>query len=180
MSVCLFVCLRPPFLDDRRSDLIETCQEYCRGPGDVPFRGLISIGRAVPKLRPFYCFLQCWKGVYMAAESVVPPFHLIMPFFPKLIITRWPPVRSDWNLPGILPGTRGCAFSRFDINRMSGSQVPAILLLFSVLERCIYGSWRCRSTFSPYHAIFSQINNNQTTTGPIGLKLAGAPRMCLF
>ena len=49
------VCLRPPFLDDRRSDLIETCQEYCRGPADVPFRGLISIGWAVPKLRPFIC-----------------------------------------------------------------------------------------------------------------------------
>ncbi len=55
VSVCLYVCMRPQFLDDRRSDRIETCQEYCRGPADVPFRGLISIGRAVPKLRPFIC-----------------------------------------------------------------------------------------------------------------------------
>ena len=53
--MCLSVCLRPPFLDDRQSDLIETCQEYCRGPADVPFQGLISIGQAVPKLRPFIC-----------------------------------------------------------------------------------------------------------------------------
>ena len=105
MCVCVFVC-------DRRSDLIETCQEYCRGPADVPFRGLISIGRTVPKLRPFYCFFSVEK-VYT-----------------------------------------------------------------------VYGSWRCRSTFSTYHAIFSQIINNQTTTGPIGLKLArniaGALWMCLF
>ena len=41
--------------DDRRSDLIETCQGYCRGPADVPFQGLISIRRAIPKLRPFTC-----------------------------------------------------------------------------------------------------------------------------
>ena len=74
VCVCVSVCLRLPFLDDRRSDLIETCQEYCRGPADVPFQGLILIGRAVPKLRPFYCFLQCWKSVYMAAEV---SFHLI-------------------------------------------------------------------------------------------------------
>ena len=67
-------------------------------------------------------------------------------------VSRWPPVRSDWNLPGILPGTRGCAFSRFDdnYNRMSGSQVTAILLLFPVLERCIYRSW---SVVPPYHAL---------------------------
>ena len=37
------------------SDLIETCQEYCWGPADVPFQGLILIGQAVPKLRPFIC-----------------------------------------------------------------------------------------------------------------------------
>ena len=71
-----------PFLDNHWSDLIETCQEYCRGPRDVPFQGLILIGRAVPKLRPFYFFFQCWKGVYIAAEV---SFHLIMPFFPPKI-----------------------------------------------------------------------------------------------
>ena len=36
-NLCVCVCLRPPFLDNHRSDLIETCQEYCRGPEDVPF-----------------------------------------------------------------------------------------------------------------------------------------------
>ena len=79
---------------------------------------------------------QCWKGVYMAAEGVVPPSHLIMPFLPKLKITRRPPVRSDWNLPGILPGPRGCAFSRFDIDRTSGSQVTAIYLSTNDRTRC--------------------------------------------
>ena len=53
LCVCVSVCLRSPFLDDHRSDLIETSQEYCRGPADVPFQGLILIGQAVPKLRPF-------------------------------------------------------------------------------------------------------------------------------
>ena len=38
-------------------------------------------------------------------------------------VSRRPPVRSDWNLPGILPGTRGCAFSRFDINRRSAAHL---------------------------------------------------------
>ena len=36
-NLCLSVCMRPPFHDDLQSDLIETCQEYCRGPADVPF-----------------------------------------------------------------------------------------------------------------------------------------------
>ena len=74
LFVCLSVCLRPPFLDDRRSDLIETCKEYCRGPPDVPFRGFISIGQAVPKLRPFYCFFSVEK-VYIWQLKV--SFHLL-------------------------------------------------------------------------------------------------------
>ncbi len=53
-------------------------------------------------------------------------------------VSRRPPVRSDWNLPGILPGTRRCAFSRFDINRTSGSQVTAIYLSTNDRIRC-YG-----------------------------------------
>jgi len=51
--VCMCVCLRPPFLDKHWSDLIETCQEYCWGPEDVPFQGLKLIGQAVPTLGPF-------------------------------------------------------------------------------------------------------------------------------
>ena len=47
------VCLRPPFLDNPWSDLIETCQEYRWGHEDVPFQGLILIRQADPKLRPF-------------------------------------------------------------------------------------------------------------------------------
>ncbi len=43
-------------------------------------------------------------------------------------VSRQPLVRSDWNLPDILLGTWVCAFSRFDINRTSGSQVMAIYL----------------------------------------------------
>ena len=54
----------------------------------------------------------------------------------KLLLTRRPPVRSDWNLPGILLGPRGCAFSRFDINRTSGSQVTAIYLPTNHRTRC--------------------------------------------
>ena len=49
----LSVCLRPLFLDNHWSDLIETCQEYCWGPVDVPFQGSILIGQVVPKLWPF-------------------------------------------------------------------------------------------------------------------------------
>ena len=41
-------------------------------------------------------------------------------------VSRQPLVRSNWNLPGILLRTWVCAFSRFDINRTSGSQVMAI------------------------------------------------------
>ena len=55
LSVCLYVCLRPLFLDNHWYDLIEPCQEYCWGPEYVPFQGLILIGQAVPKLRPFIC-----------------------------------------------------------------------------------------------------------------------------
>ena len=43
-------------------------------------------------------------------------------------VSRQPLVRSNWNLPGIVLGPCGCAFSRFDINRTSGSQVMAIYL----------------------------------------------------
>ena len=53
VSVCLFVCLRPLFVDNHWSDLIETCQEYCWDPVDVPFQGLILIGQVVPKLWSF-------------------------------------------------------------------------------------------------------------------------------
>ena len=43
-------------------------------------------------------------------------------------VSRQPLVRSNWNLPGLLLGPWGCAFSRFVINRTSGSQVMAIYL----------------------------------------------------
>ena len=51
--MCLCVCLRPLFLDNHWSDVIETCHVYCWGPVDVPFQGLILIGQVVPKLWPF-------------------------------------------------------------------------------------------------------------------------------
>ena len=53
ISVCVSVCLRPLFLDNHWSDLIETCQVYCWGPVDVAFQGLILIRQVVPKLWPF-------------------------------------------------------------------------------------------------------------------------------
>ena len=56
MSVCVSVCVSATAVS--RQPLVrsnETCQEYCRGPEDVPFQGLILIGQAVPKLRPFIC-----------------------------------------------------------------------------------------------------------------------------
>ena len=51
-------------------------------------------------------------------------------------VSRQPLVRSNWNLPWISLGTRGCAFSRFDINRTSGSQVTAIYLSTNDRTRC--------------------------------------------
>ena len=53
-------------------------------------------------------------------------------------VSRQPLVRSNWNLPGILMGTCGRAFSRVDINRTSGSQVTAIYLPTNGRTRC-YG-----------------------------------------
>ena len=53
VCVCVCVCLRPLFLDNHWSDLIETCQVYCWGPVDVPFQGFILIGQVLPKLWPF-------------------------------------------------------------------------------------------------------------------------------
>ena len=50
-------------------------------------------------------------------------------------VSRQPPVRSDWNLPGILC-QEYCAFSRFDITRTSGSQVTAIYLSTNDKTRC--------------------------------------------
>jgi len=125
LSVCLYataVSRRPPVRSDWNLPGI------LQGPSDVPFRGLISIGRAVPKLRPFHCFFS-FEKVYIWQLKV--SFHLLTlscHFSPKLLITRRPLVRSDWNLPGILPGPHRCAFSRFDINRTSGYQVTAIYL----------------------------------------------------
>ena len=51
-------------------------------------------------------------------------------------VSRRPPGRSHWNLPGMLLGTHGCAFSRFDIDRTSGSQVTAIYLSTNDKTRC--------------------------------------------
>ena len=66
VSVCLYVCLRPLFLDNHWSDLIETCQEYCWGREDVRFQGLILIGQAVPKLRPFIYQPMTGHGAMMS------------------------------------------------------------------------------------------------------------------
>ena len=61
---------------------------------------------------PAICVCVCVLSVCVSATAV----------------SRQPLVRSDWNLPGILLGPCGCAFSRFDINRTSASQVMAIYL----------------------------------------------------
>ena len=127
------VCLRPPFLDDHRSDLIETCQEYCWGPADVRFQRLILIGQAVPKLRPFICQPMTRHG---AMTSRMTSQWRFIYLFIIIIFFAWLTVRSHWNLPGILPGPRGCAFSRFHINRTSGSQVTAIYMSTNDRTRC--------------------------------------------
>ena len=54
-------------------------------------------------------------------------------------VSRQPPVRSNWNLPGILLGTWICAFSRFDINRTRASQVMAVYLPTNDRTRCCVG-----------------------------------------
>ena len=87
VSVCLSVCMRPQFLDDRRSDLIETCQEYCRGPADVPFWGLISIGRAVPKLRPFICRPRTRHGAMTSRMTSQLMFIYLFIYFCTIDIT---------------------------------------------------------------------------------------------
>ena len=51
-------------------------------------------------------------------------------------VSRQPLVQSNWNLPRISLGTRGCAFSRFDINRTSSSQVTAIYLSTNDRTQC--------------------------------------------
>ena len=53
-------------------------------------------------------------------------------------VSRQPLVRSNWNLPATLLGTWVCAFSRFDINRTSASQVMAIYLPNQLRRR---GRW---------------------------------------
>ena len=93
LSVCMCVCLRLPFLDNPWSDLIETCQEYCWGPEDVPFQGLILIGQAVPKLWPFICFFKKFLHDWRHNSS-----------------------SSSFDMTSQLTlGTWVCAFSRFDI-----------------------------------------------------------------
>ena len=109
--MCLSVCLRPPFLDDRRSDLIETCQEYCRGPADVPFRGLISIGRAVPKLRLFICRPMTRHGAMTSRMT-----SQLMFIYLFLNDWRHNSSSSSFDMTSQLTlGTWVCAFSRFDI-----------------------------------------------------------------
>ena len=54
-------------------------------------------------------------------------------------VSRQPLVRSNWNLPGILLGAWVCAFSRFDINRPSASQVMAIYLPTNDKTGCCVG-----------------------------------------
>ena len=56
------VCLRPPFLDNHWSDLIETCQVYCWGSEYVPFQGLILIAQMVPKKTYPHCYSKSTGG----------------------------------------------------------------------------------------------------------------------
>ncbi len=77
------------------------------------------------------CLFKVWyRSSSVSAVSQV--FPKLWPFMIRL-------VRSNWNLPGILLGTWGCAFSRFDINRTSGSQVMAIYLPTNDRTRCCVG-----------------------------------------
>ena len=80
VSVYMCVCLRLPFLDDRWSDLIETCQEYCRGRADVPFQGLIWIGRVVPRLRTFICQPMTGHGAMSRMTSQLMFIYLFIYF----------------------------------------------------------------------------------------------------
>ena len=148
ISVCLSVCGRR-FSTTAGPISLKLARNIGGDPRMCLFEVWYRSDERFPSYGHFIAFCSVEK-VYiwqLKCRSTFSPYHAI---FPKLLITRRPPVRSDWNLPGILPGTRGCAFSRFDINRTSGSQVTAILLLFAVLKRCIYGSW---SVGPPSHLI---------------------------
>ena len=72
----------------------------------------------------------------MAAEGVVPPFHLIMPFFSQINTnqTTIGPIglKRARNIAG---APRMCLF-KFDINRTSSSQVKAIYLSTNDRTRC--------------------------------------------
>ena len=88
--------MRPPFLDDRRSDLIETCQEYCRGPADVPFQGLRSIGWAVPKLRPCICETMTWHGAMTSRMTSQLMFIYLFIYFCTIDVTILLLLRLVW------------------------------------------------------------------------------------
>ena len=143
ISVCLSVCMWPPFLVDRRSDLIETCQEYCRGPADVPFWGLISIGRAVPKLRPFTCQPMTGHGAMTSRMT-----SQLM--FIYLFLHDWRHNSSSSSF-GITSqstlGTWVCAFSRFDI----------VLHPFQLFPKCFPRVWKL--FFFPRFELIVQIIN---------------------
>ena len=114
LYVCLYVCMRPQFLDDHRSDRIETCQEYCRGPADVPFRGLISIGLAVPKLRPFICLPMTGHGAMTSRMTSQLMFILFCLFFFCTIDVGSSSSSFGMTSQSTL-GTWLCAFSKSDI-----------------------------------------------------------------
>ena len=83
------------------------------------------------------CVLQC-SSMYL---SIIPAIFVCVSVCLSVCVSatavsRQPLIRSNWNLPGILLGTWGCAFSRFDINRTSGSQVTATYLSTNDRTRC--------------------------------------------
>ena len=96
----------------------------------------------------FFCWIACldwprlWRNIVLQYHwifcllSIDNPSNLCVSV---TAVSRQPLVRSNWKLPGILLGTCGCAFSRFDINRTSASQVMAIYLPTNDKTRCCVG-----------------------------------------
>ena len=118
----LCVCLWLLFLDNHWSDLIETCQVYCWGPEYVPFQGLILIGQVVPKLWPF--IYQTNDRTHCCVGMAVGEEILRYQWQDTLLGVLHPHCLSS-----IYNSSNLClfAFSRFEINRRSGSQVMAKL-----------------------------------------------------
>ena len=135
VCVCLFVC-DCRFSTTAGTISLKLARNIAGDPRMFLFKVWYQSDERFPSYGHFIAFCSVAKVYIWQLKVSFHLFTLSCHFFPKLIIIRRPPVWSNWNLPGILPGPRGCALSRFDINRTSGSQVTAIYLSTNDRTRC--------------------------------------------